>query len=82
MLIAACGNNPYGPTGFVPTPEKPDQTQPEERVFAEGADISWVTQMEGDGQKFYTKDGQVFQMPYDMSEEWCKPIPFCTEKKK
>ncbi len=31
---------------------------------------------------FYTKDGQVFQMPYDMSEEWCKPIPFCTEKKK
>lgn len=30
---------------------------------------------------FSTKDGQVFQMPYDMTEEWCKPIPYCTEKK-
>ena len=31
---------------------------------------------------FYTKDGQVFQMPYKMTEEWCKPIPFCKEQKK
>ena len=30
---------------------------------------------------FSTKDGQVFQMPYEMTEEWCKPIPYCTEKK-
>lgn len=68
MLIAACGNNPYGPTGFVPTPEKPDQTQPEERVFAEGADISWVTQMEGDGQKFLTAGGQEMECTALMKE--------------
>lgn len=30
---------------------------------------------------FCTKDGQVFQMPYDMKEEWCKPIPYGVEKK-
>ena len=55
LLMTACGNNPYGPTGYVPTPEEPEEA---ERIFAEGADISWVTQMEGDGQKFYTAEGK------------------------
>jgi arabinogalactan endo-1,4-beta-galactosidase len=36
-------------------PEKPKE--PEKIVFAEGADISWVTQMEKDGVKFYNDSG-------------------------
>ena len=36
-------------------PEKPKE--PEKIVFAEGADISWVTQMEKDGVKFYNGSG-------------------------
>ena len=36
-------------------PEKPKE--PEKIVFAEGADISWVTQMEKDGMKFHNASG-------------------------
>ena len=36
-------------------PEKPKE--PEKTVFAEGADISWVTQMEKDGVKFHNASG-------------------------
>ena len=61
MIIAAvlsCGDATYGPTHH--TPEQP-QDKPSETVkgsFANGADISWVTQMEADGQKFYGTDGK------------------------
>ena len=47
------------------TPEDPDRTQNEnetpdvpEATFAKGADISWVTEMEKDGQKFYDAEGK------------------------
>ena len=47
------------------TPEDPDRTQNEnetpdvpEATFAKGADISWVTEMEKDGQKFYNSEGK------------------------
>ena len=38
-------------------PEK-DPVQVERAFFAKGADISWVTQMEADGVKFYGADGR------------------------
>lgn len=55
MMMAACEKNPEGPSGQKPEPQEPEQT---ETVFAKGADISWVTQMEADGQKFYSQDGR------------------------
>lgn len=57
--LTACEKNPYGPTGYQPggqeqeTPVEP--SGPAE--YIKGADISWVTQMEQDGQKFYNADG-------------------------
>lgn len=57
-LLTGCDKNPYGPTGYVPDVQKPEPEKPEEAAaFAKGADISWVTQMEADGQKFYTAQG-------------------------
>lgn len=57
-LLMGCDKNPYGPTGYVPDVQKPEPEKPEETTaFAKGADISWVTQMEADGQKFYTAQG-------------------------
>jgi arabinogalactan endo-1,4-beta-galactosidase len=42
-------------------PEKPDGTPPPDPVpnttFVRGADISWLTQMEAEGRKFYTSTG-------------------------
>lgn len=72
LLMVACEKNPYGPTGYVPEPEKPGTE--EERVFAEGADISWVTQMEGDGQKFYSADGRQMECTALMKELGCNAI--------
>ena len=56
--IISCKGDPFGSTD--PTPEKPEENPSEkvEVVFAKGADISWVTQMEADGQKFYSADGK------------------------
>lgn len=36
--------------------EKP--SEPQSSTFAKGADVSWVTQLESEGCKFYTRDGQ------------------------
>lgn len=61
ILMAGCEKNPYGSTGNQPTPGKPGTEEPaeiEKGGFAKGADISWVTQMESDGQKFYSSDGK------------------------
>lgn len=61
FVMAACEQKPEGTTDpIVPEPEIPEE-KPEEPVkagFAEGADISWITQMEADGQKFYSADGK------------------------
>lgn len=58
----ACEENPYGPTGSVPEPGKPEQKDttetPVPAVYAKGADISWLTQMEQDGVKFYDSSGE------------------------
>jgi arabinogalactan endo-1,4-beta-galactosidase len=61
VLISACEKNPYGPTNHTPGQKDPEQEKPAtitKGKYAEGADISWVTQMEKDGMKFYTADGK------------------------
>ncbi|MCF0194244.1 MAG: glycosyl hydrolase 53 family protein [Bacteroidaceae bacterium] len=50
VFIVACGNKPAGTEQEVTVPEAP--------VFAKGADVSWVTEQEADGVKFYDKDGR------------------------
>lgn len=57
LLSVSCENNPYGPTGHTPGTEKPGQ-ETEAAGFVKGADISWLTQMEEDGEKFYTAEGK------------------------
>ncbi len=54
-MTASCAGDPYGQTGNKPDTEKP---APAETVFAEGADISWVTEMEAKGMKFYNASGK------------------------
>lgn len=66
-ILFACEDNPYGPTGHVPSTPKPEK--PAQRVeYAKGADISWLTQMEADGQKFYTAAGQEMECTALMKE--------------
>ena len=48
LLPVSCGKSPQ------PTPD-PDPTP---SAFVKGADISWVTEMEGKGYKFYNAAGQ------------------------
>ena len=55
-------------------PEK-DPVQVERAFFAKGADISWTTQMEADGVKFYGADGIIrFNWRADGS---CSIISIC-----
>lgn len=58
---ASCGGSddptPVPTPTPTPTPENP--TQPEETSgFAKGADVSWLTEMENDGVKFYDANGK------------------------
>lgn len=57
LPMTACGkDNDSGPD--VPQPEKPDVPAAIERGdFAKGADVSWLTQLEKEGEKFYSPDG-------------------------
>ena len=61
-ILLGCKGNPYGPT---------DQDTPkpvEDVIYAKGADVSWVTQMESDGQKFYSADGREMECTALMKE--------------
>ena len=51
MCAASCGNDIDNPTPL------PQEAEVQETAFAEGADISWVTKMESDGQRFYNAAG-------------------------
>ena len=54
-VTTACQENPYGPTNHTPEVDKPEEIV--KGSYAEGADISWVTEMENDGVKFYNASG-------------------------
>ena len=61
MALAAAAMLACNEDRHTPDPEKPDTETPSETVkgkYAEGADISWATQMEADGQKFYNAAGK------------------------
>ena len=52
MCAASCGNDIDNPTPL------PQEAEAQETAFAEGADISWVTKMESDGQRFHNAAGE------------------------
>ena len=55
LFIAACTHEPMQKD----KPEDPTIVLPLERTFyAKGADISWCTQMESEGMKFYNRNGE------------------------
>ena len=54
ILLAACGKTPQPGT----EPETDPDPTPVTTTFAKGADISWVTEMESKGCKFYNAAGQ------------------------
>lgn len=57
--LAACDRDPYGTDGKQEEEEKKETVEVVQSAdFAKGADISWVTQMEDDGQKFYNAVGE------------------------
>lgn len=59
ICMISCDNNPYGATGYIPPVDKPEQEEPViAGEYAKGADISWVTEMEKDGVKFYNAAGE------------------------
>jgi arabinogalactan endo-1,4-beta-galactosidase len=57
VTICSCDDNPYGPTGYTPPADKPEEPVTA-GGYAKGADISWITEMEKDGQKFYNAAGE------------------------
>ena len=57
--LAACEKSPgTGETGQAPDNGNDDHEATVPAEFAKGADISWVTQMEEDGVKFYNASGE------------------------
>lgn len=55
LCLLACACSPETAT---PVNGGNDRTAPDRNAFAKGADISWVTQMESEGMKFYNSEGQ------------------------
>lgn len=53
-LVGCSKSNPGGGTA---TPPPPPPTPPVATTFAKGADISWLTEMEMSGKKFYNSSG-------------------------
>lgn len=64
LLPVSCGKSPQ------PTPD-PDPTP---SAFVKGADISWVTEIEGKGYKFYNAAGQERELTALMKEIGCNAI--------
>ena len=54
-VLSAC-NRPDGPDDGG-SGEEPSKEEPRTVVFAKGADLGWITEMEAKGYKFYTKTG-------------------------
>lgn len=55
VCIISCGKNSANPS---PVPPLIPDTTKNPDAFAKGADISWLTEMEASGYKFYTRSGQ------------------------
>ena len=57
LLISGCSNKSGTPTPTPTPPANPYKAPVVSSAFAKGADISWVTQFESTGVKFYDKSG-------------------------
>lgn len=59
LTVCACGGGDSNDDTVTPAPETDNKIETEvtTTAFAKGADISWVTEMEDDGVKFYNSDG-------------------------
>ena len=61
FCLPGCEKTPSGPTPDIPGNGDNTATDTTETadpaIYAKGADISWITQMEGDGVKFYDAEG-------------------------
>lgn len=57
-VLSACDRNSDGPTSENPGVADGGTAIVESGGFAKGADVSWVTQMEEDGVKFYNASGE------------------------
>ncbi len=55
IAFSACDKTPNTPSVI---PSEPSPEPEEEVIFAEGADISWLTQYEKEGVKFYNSEGK------------------------
>jgi arabinogalactan endo-1,4-beta-galactosidase len=55
ILSGACGKD--GNSGGVVTPPTPPAPPPPAITFSKGADVSWITEMEAAGKKFYNTAG-------------------------
>ncbi len=58
IAATSCGNDnePVAPS-HAPTPEKPDDPTHPTSDFARGADVSWLSELEDNGCKFYSNTG-------------------------
>ncbi|MBQ8673983.1 MAG: glycosyl hydrolase 53 family protein [Bacteroides sp.] len=87
LCFCACGGS--GSTSeepVVPTPTPEPEPAPIESTFAEGADISWVTELEAEGHQFYNKAGEKRECTALMKElglnairlrVWVNPTKWC-----
>ena len=72
LFLACCGKNPSGPT----EPEGPVVIHTPVPEFAKGADISWVTEMESKGYKFYSADGTQTECTLLMKQLGCNAMRY------
>lgn len=68
LAHCSCDRDPQGSGQEIPDQEKETPTEIAKNGFAEGADISWVTQMEMDGMKFYDSEGNATECTALMKE--------------
>lgn len=69
LFFASCTKNTVPSTDPTPLPDKDeDSVEVLKGDFAKGADISWVTQMESEGLKFYTASGKEMECTALMKE--------------
>lgn len=57
-LMSGCSGHDDSSAPKPDTPAEPDKPVVTDTKFAKGADVSWLTQLESEGHKFYTKSGQ------------------------
>ena len=72
LFLACCGKNPSGST----EPEGPVVIHTPVPEFAKGADISWVTEMESKGYKFYVADGTQTECTLLMKQLGCNAMRY------